>query len=102
MERFDPAQNKVVPLPLELGPGGDRVFLMMYVTGIRFRISLSSVSATIGGAYAEVSFAGAQPDFVGVDQVNVLLPRSLAGRGGVDVLLTVDAQMANRVLINIK
>jgi len=100
--KFDPAQNKFVPLPLDLGPEGDRVFLIMYGTGIRFRSSLASVIATIGGVYAEVSFAGAQPDFVGVDQVNVLLPHSLAGRGEVDVLLTVDALMANRVLINIK
>jgi uncharacterized protein (TIGR03437 family) len=100
--QFDPAQNKFVPLPLDLGPEGDRVFLIMYGTGIRHRSSLSSVIATIGGAYAEVSFAGAQPEFVGADQVNVLLPRSLAGRGEVDALLTVDAQMANRVLINIK
>jgi len=100
--KFDPAQNKFVPLPLDLGSEGDRVFLILYGTGIRFRSSLSSVIATIGGAYAEVSFAGAQPDFVGIDQVNVLLPRSLAGRGEVGALLTVDAQMSNRVLINIK
>ena len=39
---------------------------------------------------------------MGVDQVNVLVPGSLAGRGEVDVLLTVDAQMANPVRINIK
>jgi len=57
---------------------------------------------TIGGAYAEVSLTGAQADSVRVDQVNVLLPRRLAGRGEVDALLTVDARIANRVLINIR
>src|SRR5262249_48475009 len=59
--KFDPAQNTFDPLPLDLGSEGDRVFLILYGTGIRFRSSLSSVIATIGGAYAEVSFAGAQP-----------------------------------------
>jgi hypothetical protein len=32
----------------------------------------------------------------------VLVPRSLMGRGEVDVLLTVEAQMANPVRIEIK
>ena len=99
--QFDTAQGNYVPLPIDLGPQTDRVFLILFGTGIRFRSSLSSVIATIGGVYAEVSFAGAHPGFVGVDQVNVLLPRSLAGRGEVDVLLTVDAQLANPVRINL-
>ncbi len=100
--QFDAAQNKVVPLPLDLGPESDRVFLILFGSGIRFRGSLSAVIATIGGAYAQVSFAETQPSLVGVDQVNVFVPRSLAGRGEVDVLLTVEAKMANPVRINIK
>jgi uncharacterized protein (TIGR03437 family) len=49
-----------------------------------------------------VSFAGAQGDFVGVDQVNVLLPRVLAGRGELDLFLTVDGQLANPLRVQIK
>jgi uncharacterized protein (TIGR03437 family) len=49
-----------------------------------------------------VTFAGAQGDFVGLDQSNLRIPRSLAARGEVEVLLTVDAQVANPVRINIK
>lgn len=49
-----------------------------------------------------MSFAGKHQDFEGLDQVNVLVPRSLMGRGEVDVLLTVEAQMANPVRIQIK
>jgi uncharacterized protein (TIGR03437 family) len=74
----------------------------LFGTGIRFRSSVSTVIAAIGGEYAEVSFAEAQPDFVGLDQVNVLLPRSLTGRGEVEVLLTVNSQIANPVRVNIK
>jgi uncharacterized protein (TIGR03437 family) len=102
VSQFDAAQNKFVSIPLDLGPTTDRVYLILFGSGIRFRSSLSSVIATIGGTYAQVSFAEAQPGLVGVDQVNVLVPRSLARRGEVDVLLTVDALMANPTRINIK
>ena len=100
--QFDAAQNKFIARPLDLGPATDQVYLILFGTGIRHRNSLSAVIATIGGAYAEVSFAGASPDFVGLDQVNVRVPRSLAGRGEIDVLLTVEAQMASPMRVNIK
>lgn len=45
---------------------------------------------------------GPQGSYAGLDQVNVVLPRSLAGRGEVDVLLTVDGRAANPAKINIK
>jgi uncharacterized protein (TIGR03437 family) len=80
----------------------DQVFLIGYGTGIRYRSSLSAVTATIGGANADVSFAGAQPAFVGLDQLNLAVPRSLAGRGAVDVVVRVDGKTANTVTINIK
>jgi uncharacterized protein (TIGR03437 family) len=99
---FDAEQNKFVPRPIDLGPATDRIHLILSGTGIRFRSSLSAVIATIGGAYAEVISTEAQPDSLGIDQVELLLPRSLAGRGEIDVLLTVDAQMANPVRINIQ
>jgi uncharacterized protein (TIGR03437 family) len=84
-----------------LGTGEDQVDLVLFGTGIRHRNSSSSVIATIGGVYAEVSFAGPQGDYVGLDQLNVIVPRSLAGRGEVDVLLTVEAQIANPLRIQI-
>jgi uncharacterized protein (TIGR03437 family) len=100
--QFNAAQNRFIARPLDLGPADEQVFLILFGTGIRFRSSLSHVIATIGGAYAEVSYAAAQPDFVGLDQINVLVPRSLAGRGEVDLLLTVEARIANGVTFNIK
>ncbi len=100
--QFDPVQNQFVPVPIDLGPEGDQVFLVLFGTGFRFRSALSAVTATIGGTPAEVTFAGAQGDFIGLDQSNLRIPRSLAARGEVDVLLTVDAQAANPVRINIR
>jgi uncharacterized protein (TIGR03437 family) len=43
-----------------------------------------------------------QPNYVGLDQANVRLNRALAGRGNVDVILTVDSVPSNTVQINIK
>jgi hypothetical protein len=37
-----------------------------------------------------------------MDQVNLPIDRSLAGRGEVDVVLTVDGAAANTVKINVK
>jgi uncharacterized protein (TIGR03437 family) len=100
--RFDQAQNQFVAVPIDLGPETDQVFLVVYGTGFRFRSSLGAVTATIGGTAAAVNFAGAQGQFVGLDQANILLPRSLIGRGEVDVALTVDGQPTNAVRASIR
>ncbi|HZS03458.1 MAG TPA: IPT/TIG domain-containing protein [Blastocatellia bacterium] len=100
--QFDAAQAKFVPLPIDLGPASDQVFLVLYGTGIRNRTALEAVTAKIGGTDAPVSFAGAQGGFVGLDQVNLAISRSLIGRGNVDVVLTVDGKPSNAVQINIK
>jgi len=100
--RFDAAQNKFVAAPIDLGPETDQVFLIFFGTGIRFRSQLSAVTALIGGVNAQVNFAGEQGTFVGLDQVNVYLPRTLIGRGSVDMLVTVDGKAANKVRVEIQ
>ncbi|MGH9766734.1 MAG: hypothetical protein ACREAB_04800 [Blastocatellia bacterium] len=99
---FNAAQNRFVARPIDLGPDTDQVFLLLFGTGIRNRNSLFSVRAAIGGANAEVLFAGPQGGFVGLDQVNLRLPRSLGGRGEVDVMVSVDRSVANTVRISVR
>ncbi|MGE0131650.1 MAG: SBBP repeat-containing protein [Blastocatellales bacterium] len=99
---FNAAQNRFVARPIDLGPPSDQVFLILFGTGLRNRSALSTVTAQIGGESAEVLFAGAQGGFIGLDQLNIRLPRSLAGRGDVEVTLTVDGKTANAVRINVK
>ncbi len=99
---FDQGQNQFVPIPIDLGLETDQVFLVAFGTGFRFRSAITSVSATIGGTPAPVTFAGAQGSFVGLDQSNIQIPRSLVGRGEVDVVLTVDGQPSNTVRVNFK
>lgn len=100
--QFDATQNQFVPLPIDLGAADDQVFLVLFGTGFKFRSALAAVTATIGGTPAEVTYAGGQGQFAGLDQANIRLPRSLIGRGEVDVVLTVDNQPANTVRVNIK
>jgi uncharacterized protein (TIGR03437 family) len=100
--RFDPAQNKIVAVPIDFGPETDQLFLILYGTGMRFRSALSNVAAKIGGTDVGVLFLGAQPSLSGLDQINLGLPRSLAGRGEVDLVMTVDGKNANTVKINFK
>ncbi|HMV82293.1 MAG TPA: BACON domain-containing carbohydrate-binding protein [Blastocatellia bacterium] len=102
VSRIDSATNKAVAVPIDLGPEGDQVFLIAYGTGWRFRNSLETSSATIGGANAELVFLGAQGGFAGLDQANLRLPRTLAGKGDVEVKLTVDGKASNTVRINVK
>jgi uncharacterized protein (TIGR03437 family) len=70
--------------------------------GFRHRSSLANVTATIGGAAAEVSYAGPQGSFIGLDQANIRVPATLAGRGNVNVVLTVEGKRSNPVVINIR
>jgi uncharacterized protein (TIGR03437 family) len=100
--RFDPAQNIFVAVPIDLGPEGEQVFLILYGTGIRHRSSLANVTTTIGGVAVGVLYADLVPGLEGLDQVNLLLPRSLVGRGDVDVVLTVDGRRANPVGVSIR
>lgn len=102
VSRLDAPTNRFVTVPIDLGPATDQVFLVMFGTGIRYRSSLNAVTAQIGGAPAQVAFAGAQGSLVGVDQVNILIPRSLIGRGEIDVVLTTDGKNSNTVRVNIQ
>lgn len=99
---FSQAQNQFVAVPIDLGAPDDQAFLILFGTGLRARSALSAVTANIGGTNADVTFAGPQGTLVGLDQINLLLPRSLAGKGEVDVTVNVDGLAANVVRVGFK
>jgi uncharacterized protein (TIGR03437 family) len=77
--------------------------LSLFGSGIRGRSALANVTASIGGAAVPATYAGAQSEFVGLDQVNLgPLRRSLTGAGVVDVVIVVDGQNANTLQIQIQ
>ena len=49
-----------------------------------------------------VLYAGPQPTWPGLDQVNVPLSLALRGKGLVDVVVTADGAASNAVQINIQ
>lgn len=89
-----------VVTPIDLGSESDQVILVLFGTGIRF--GTGSVELRIGGVAADVLYAGAQGEYVGLDQVNVRLMRTLAGRGMVGVSLTVAGKTSNVVEIAVQ
>jgi len=100
--RFDAGQNRFVSVPIDVAPAGEQVILLLFGTGVRFRSNLSAVLVSIGGSPSEVIFAGSQGGFAGLDQINVRLSPNLAGRGEVDLVLTVNGNTANTVKVNIR
>jgi uncharacterized protein (TIGR03437 family) len=56
---------------------------------------------SIDGSNVPVTFAGPQGGFAGLDQANVELPSSLAGKGNVSIQLTANGIGANAVNITI-
>lgn len=100
--QFDSVTGKATSLPIDLGTPEEVIVLELYGTGIRGRSSQAAVSALLGGVAGEVQYASAQPGYVGLDQVNVRVPRSLIGRGEVDFVLTIDGRTANTVKLNFK
>lgn len=105
LEEISQAQaGALVPKPIDLGPNGDIVLVVAFGTGIRGRSNnASAVTCTLGGTRIDVPFASAQGGLVGLDQLNLgPLPRSLAGRGNVDLVITVDGKVANTMLLNIR
>lgn len=99
----DPADtSKWRAIPIDLDPPTDNVYLLLFATGVRGRSNPLSASVNIGGTTLPVEYAGAQNEFVGLDQINVLLPSSLKGKGEVDVSLTIDGVALNTVRVRIK
>ncbi len=82
------------PVPVNV----NQTVLELYGTGIRGHST--PVTCTIGGVFAPVSYAGAQGQYAGLDQVNVSLPASLANQGVLSIVLTVDGTQSNTVTIN--
>ncbi|MCI0389657.1 MAG: hypothetical protein MOB07_12970 [Acidobacteria bacterium] len=104
---YDAAQQKFVPIPIDLGPDGgaatDKVFLVLFGTGFRPSGPLPTGPAVfLDHTFVEPVYVGAQPDYPGLDQVNLPIPRSLIGKGEVEIRMSMDDKNANRVRISVK
>lgn len=71
--------------------------LVLYGTGMG---RATSATATVGGANADVLFAGAQSEFPGLDQINVRLPRDARGR--LKVVVNAGGRLSNTVEVDVR
>jgi uncharacterized protein (TIGR03437 family) len=101
---YDPNQfpPNIQPIPVDIGSAVDQAVLVMYGTGIRASGGAANVSVSIDGVEQLVTFAGDQIEFSGLDQINVVLSPSLAGRGLVAIRLTVGGLTSNAVTIRVQ
>jgi uncharacterized protein (TIGR03437 family) len=97
---FDSARARAVPAPIALGEAGDQVYLVLYGTGFGSALRTSPVSVRVGGEAVRVVSASVPDTSLGIDQVKVgPLPKRLAGRGDVDVVLKIAGKKTNTVSV---
>jgi len=83
------------PVPIDAGD-----YVALFGTGLRF--ASTSMKITIGGMDIEPLYFGPQGSFEALDQVNLQIPQALAGKGDVDLVLTLDSKTSNTVKFSIK
>jgi uncharacterized protein (TIGR03437 family) len=98
---FDCSSSPCKALPVDVGIDTP-VYLTLYGTGVRNRSSLDNVLVTINGISVPVLYAGSQPSFAGLDQINVPLALNLRGSGVANVVLKVDQHQANTVAVDVQ
>ncbi|HYW44746.1 MAG TPA: hypothetical protein VE959_17925 [Bryobacteraceae bacterium] len=94
------AQGSFSAAPINMGSAPDNVYLTIYATGVQ-AAGLANVAVTVNGVSAQVLYAGSA-GYSGVDQINVLLPASLAGSGTVALQVTASGISANTVQVAIQ
>ena len=99
-EQFAQSSGDVTTaIPIDLGPATEQVYLVLYGGNLG---AAKTATATIGGVAAEVAYAGNLTPPNGVAQFNIAIPRALAGKGTVEVVLAVNGKVASAVTVNIK
>jgi uncharacterized protein (TIGR03437 family) len=94
---FDQALGSWIPIPIDLGPEEDKLYLVLFGTGFRANSGIANASVRIGTETLNPVYAGAAPIYVGLDQLNVgPIPRSLVGAGLVNLEVTLDGLSANQ------
>ncbi len=96
-----PITLSCVTVPITVNSAnGAQTILELYGTGIRNVSLLAAVTCTIGGIQVQVQYAGPQNQYQGLDQVNVVLPASLANQGQLGIVLSVQGQTSNTVVVS--
>ena len=103
LSQYNQQEQRYITKPIDV-PETDIVVLVLFLTGIRNATDINgdgnlaeSIKVLIGGVEANVLYASRQPNFVGLDQVNAIIPHSLEGRR-VDVTVIGTGYTASNVV----
>jgi uncharacterized protein (TIGR03437 family) len=90
------------------------VYVSLFGTGWRFANSASggkasseraapsnTITVEVNNQSVEVLYAGAQPEYLGLDQINIKLPRDLPP-GVYPMVIKIGGQMSNTVLLRVE
>ncbi len=95
------ALRGIVADPVDVKSGN--VFLTLYGTGFRALSGIPGAKLAVGGETIPITFAGAQGQFEGLDQINAgPLPVTLSGKGEVTIVFTADGKTANTLTMQVK
>lgn len=88
------------PEPIVLPDDTSEAVLTLYATGVRAQAS--TALALIGDQFVDVLYAGAQSEFLGLDQINLRLPLLLRQRGTVSLVFRTREAAAQTVELNFR
>ena len=100
LTKYDRIQNAYQVIPIRFGLEDEQLFLILFGTGLRHHNG--AVTERWGNTDLPVLYAGAQGEMAGLDQINIALPRTLAGSGEVEFRLIADGQPTNTLRIVIQ
>ena len=84
---------------MEPESGSDTLYIELYGTGIR---GAASIQCFVAGQNVPILYAGPVAAYVGLDQVNIAIPKGLAGTGDVRVYVVADGVGSNVVGLKIQ
>jgi len=93
------AARSCLPAPLSLGGSTDTLYIELYGTGIR---GAAAVQCFVASQSVPCLYAGPVAAYAGLDQVNISIPKSLAGTGDVRVYVVADGVASNVVGLEIQ
>ena len=102
--QYDAAAGRFVPKPINPGSEDEHLYLVLFLTGVSHAADENgdgnaneTVRLILGGDEITPLYAGAQGGLLGLDQLNVELPRSLGGRGLVNLSVTAAGATASNL-----
>ena len=95
--RCDAGLSSCTPARVDFGDETESLYLELFGTG--FRHLASRPTARIGGQQVDVEYTGPHSQFVGLDQINLRIPRHLLGLGVLELEISVDGLSTNKVQV---